>query len=149
MLFDSGFETRRAKLGEMTLPALPENGKGDYPLYLARGRVLHMPEEELEIELSNGRNRIKRDDVIEMHPDDASDLGVTQGDWVEVSSPRGRMRGLANLTGTQRALVSSTSLFGQTITALEHDRSPDPMLRMPTLPLLPARVAKVSPPSTG
>ena len=149
VLFESGVETRKAKLGEMSLPAPLETVDEEYPMHLARGRVLHMPEEELEIEVVKGRNRIRRDDVIEMHPDDASDMGVVQGDCIEVLSPMGRMQGLAKLTGTQRALVSSTALFGQTITALEHDRSPDPMLKMPTLPLLPARVAKVSPPSTG
>ena len=143
VLFEAGFEARKARLGEMSLPALPENTDADYPMYLARGRLLHMPGAELEIEVVDGRNRIERNDVIEIHPDDAADLGIAQDEWVEVTSARGRMRGVASLTGTQRALISSTSLFGQMITSLEHDSSPDPMLKVPTLPLLPANIVKV------
>ncbi len=143
VLFETGFEARKARLGSLSLPPPPETVNGEYPMHLARGRVLHVTEGDLQIETVKGRNRIRRGEIVEMHPDDAAGIGVTQGDRVEVSSPRGKMQGMVSLTGTQRSLVSSTSLFGEMITSLEHDTSPDPMLRTPTLPLLPAKVTKV------
>ena len=142
VLFAAGFDARKAKLGQMIPATNPEPANADYPMHFARGRLLHMPEADVEIETNNGRNRIRRDDVIEIHPEDAADLGIAEGESVEVASTRGRMRGVARLTGPQKSLMSSTALFGQMITSLEHDTSPDPMLKTPTLPLLPARLSK-------
>ena len=143
-LYEGGFDGRKARLGPMDLSDVHEPEDSDYPLLLARGRVLHQPEREMEIVKVDGRNRVKRDDVIEINQEDAADLDVSDGDPVEVSSPRGRMRGVARLSSPQKGLISTTALFGQMITDLEHSEAPDPMLKVPTLPLIPARVSKVN-----
>jgi hypothetical protein len=53
------------------------------------------------------------------------------------------MQGIAQLTGTLRGMVSVTTLFGELMSEIAASDDPDPMLKVPNLPLVPARVAKV------
>ena len=111
-------------------------------MLLAHGRVLHQPEEEIEIIQIDGRNAIRREESLQIHPDDAADLGIEEGDWVVAVSLRGRVAGVADLSGPQRGLVSITTLFGDLITGLAQSQEPDPMLNVPTLPLVPVRLLR-------
>ena len=144
LLYAHGFETRKAKLAEMKPVEVPAHEDPDFPLMLASGRVLHQPDWEVDIVSIEGRNRVERDQVIEIHSQDAADLGVSEGDWIEVVTSDGRTSGIARLGGRQRGLISTTTLFGQLITELESSQSPDPMLKVPGLPLVSARIEKVS-----
>ena len=144
VLYDGTFETRKAKLSGMSLSDAPAYDDPDYPFLLATGRVLHQPERELEIVKVNSRNTIVRNEIMEIHEEDAHELGVAEGDWVEAVSPKGRIGGVAQLSGPQRGLISTTMLFGQLITELERSEMPDPMMMAPGLPLMPARLEKVT-----
>ena len=115
-----------------------------HPFILARGRVLNQPERPLEIQEVRGRNLIERDDVVEVHPDDAAALGISDGDEVHVMYEGGGFYGRAGLGGTQRGMLSVTTLFGQLVTDIERDRSPDPMLKIDSLPLVAASIVKVA-----
>ena len=132
------------KLAPMSMSVVPEREDDDYPFALAHGRVLHQPNEDIEIIQIDGRNAIRRDETIQLHPEDAAELGIAEGDWVEAISGRGRAAGIADLTGPQRGLVSMTTLFGDLITALVQSEDPDPMLNVPTLPLTPVRIVKLT-----
>ena len=134
----------KLKLAPMSMSDVPEHESVDYPFMLARGRVLHQPDEDIEIIQIDGRNAIQRDETIQMHPEDAAELGIIEGEWVEAISSRGRAAGIADLTGPQRGLVSMTTLFGDLITALVRSEDPDPMLNVPTLPLTPVRIVKLT-----
>ena len=104
--------------------------------------MLHQPEEDIEIIQIDGKNAIRRDESIQLHPADAAELGIAEGDWIEALSPHGRAVGIADLSGPQRGLASMTTLFGDLATSLAQSRHPDPMLNVPTLPLVPVRVVK-------
>ena len=86
----------------------------------------------MEILKVGGRNTIVRKEILEINQEDARELGVSEGDWVEALTPRGRIGGVARLSGPQRRLVSTTMLFGQLITDLESSEDSDPMLKVPT-----------------
>ena len=144
ILYAGRLHMKKARLGEMKLLEPPARDDRDYPFLLARGRVLHQPEREVDIVKVGKRNTAEREETVEIHPEDASDLGISDGDWVEVLSPQVPVRGIARLSGPQRGLVSTTTLFGQLITELEGSEAPDPMLKVPRLPLVPARIEKVS-----
>ncbi len=137
-------ESHDLKLIDMSVSEVPEHRDAEYPLMLARGRVLNQPEEDIEIIQIDGKNAIRRDETIELHPEDAAELGVAQGDWVEAISREGRAAGIADLVGSQRGVASMTMLFGDLITALVQSEDPDPMLNVPTLPLIPARIVKLT-----
>ena len=144
ILYGGGFQNRKAVLSPMTLNEAPEYGDEEYPLMLARGRVLNLPKGEVVIGSTNGRNSISRDHIIEIHEEDAAQLGVSDGEWVEVVHARGVVRGIIRLTGPYPGLVSTTYLFGEMITEIEGSKAPDPMLKVPTLPMVPARLEKAA-----
>ena len=142
VLYSGGMEAHRARLTVMKLSEPPVHDNSEYPLLLARGRVLHQPGRDLEIETVDSRNRLKRDEIIELHAEDARELGVSEGEWVEVAHAQGRVRGIVRRSNPQRGLSSATTLFGELLTGLEASESPDPMLKVPGLPLTPARVER-------
>ena len=113
------------------------------PFLFAPGRVLSLPEGEVEVVRSNGKNAIKREDALELHPDDAAALGVGPGDVIDVGANGHRIRGLVRTTGPLRGVVSATVLFGELATALDQSADDDPMLRVPGLHVMPVHVAKV------
>ena len=86
---------------------------------------------------------------IELHQEDARELGVGDGERVEVIHPRGALSGVARLNGPLKGVVSTTGLFGELILDLESSDLPDPMLRTPGLPMLPARVTKPAAAAAG
>ena len=90
----------------------------------------------------DGRNAIRRPETITLHVDDAAKLDIFDGDQVEVESAGGNIAGMASLAGPLQGIVNVTTLFGQLIWDLERSDEPDPMLKVPTLPLLPVRVLK-------
>ena len=137
-LYQDTLGTVSPKLAPMSFRDAPELVNDEFPALLAHGRVLHQPEEDLEIVQIDGRNAIQRDERIQIHPDDATELGIFEGDWIEAHAARGRTAGIADLSGPQRGLVSITTLFGDLITGLARSDAPDPMLSVPTLPLIPS-----------
>ena len=142
ILYEGTLDSNAPKLVPMSVSEVPAHEDEDYPLLMARGRVLHEPDKDIEIISIDGKNAIRRDETIQLHPEDAAELGIAEGDWVEAVSPRGRAAGIADLSGPQRGLISITTLFGDLITGLARSEAPDPMLNVPTLPLIPARVEK-------
>ena len=144
ILYAEVFNGRKAHLATLKVAEAPERNDGDYPFLLAHGRVLHQPEREVSVVNVNGRNTLVRKEIMELHEDDARELHVAEGDWVDAVSARGRIGGVARLTGPHRGLVSTTTLFGELITDLESSDAPDPMLRTPALPLVPVHLEKVA-----
>ena len=142
ILYQDSLETAPPSLSPVALSEPPARRDDEYPLILAIGRVLHQPEEDVQVIEINGKNAVSRDETIRIHPQDAAELGIGQGDWVQAVSPSGGIAGVADLSGTQRGLVSATTLFADLATSLSQSRQPDPMMNVPTLPLAPARLYK-------
>lgn len=144
ILYEGGFDSTKASLALMEPPRFEEPLDSNQPFFLAQGRVLANPELDLSVEVRDGLNEIQKEEFIEIHPDDASELDISEGDQIEIVSDRGKVQGTAKLIGKQRSLVCYTSLFGEMVRSLEHSEYPDPMMKVPTLPLLPASIIKVS-----
>ena len=144
VLYAEYLESHKIALSPMTFVEPPAFGDETHPFVLARGRVLNQPERPIGIQEVRGRNLVERDDLVAIHPDDAAALGINDGDEVHVIHPDGGFYAKAALGGTQRGILSLTTLFGQLITDIERDRSPDPMLRIDGLPLVPASIVKVA-----
>ena len=124
------------------LPPMQARDADGAAFLFAPGRVLSLPEGEVEVVRSNGKNAIRREDALEIHPDDASAMGVGPGDVIEVAANGHRIRGLARTTGPLRGVVSATVLFGELAIALDQSSDDDPMLRVPGLHVMPVQVAK-------
>ena len=125
------------------LAPMPARAADGAAFLFAPGRVLSLPVGEVEVVRSNGKNAIRREDALELHPDDAAALGVGPGDQIDVGANGHRIRGLVRTTGPLRGVVSATVLFGELATALDQSPDDDPMLRVPGLHIMPVHVAKV------
>jgi predicted molibdopterin-dependent oxidoreductase YjgC len=143
VLYSSTFANRKAKLSPMDLIEAPVHQNDARPFLLARGRVLNQAEREMSIESVDNRNQVRRDDVIEITAEDAATANVADGDWVDITFEGGSMRGIVKTTGVQKGILSVTTLFGQLILDVEASDRPDPMLKLPRLPLVPASIAKI------
>ena len=144
VLYAEYLQESKIALSPMTFEEPMADEDETHPFTLARGRVLNQPERMVEIQQVRGRNLVERDDIVEVHSDDAASLGIGEGDEVHVMYEGGGFYGRASLSGTQRGMLSVTTLFGQLITDIERDRSPDPMLKIDSLPLLRASIVKVA-----
>ena len=58
------------------LPPLQPRDADAASFLFAPGRVLALPAGEVEVVRSNGKNAIRREDALELHPDDAAAMGV-------------------------------------------------------------------------
>ncbi len=145
ILYANRFETHKVRLTPMVFSEPPIHRDVERPFLLARGRVLNQAERQLDILQERGRNLISRENRIEVHRIDAASLDINEGDSVEVTfgaTGEDVVTGRATLNGTQQGMLSVTTLFGELVTDIERSRSPDPMLAVPTLPLMPARIKK-------
>lgn len=102
-LFADSFPRGKGKFWEVSYGATSEQPDEEYPYNLTTGRVLY----HWSGSAMTGRSRLKDifpEAVCEIHPDDAQELGLVTGDWVNVSSRRG--------TITLRVLVTGRSPRG-------------------------------------
>ena len=79
ILYQESRTESKLKLAPMSMGDVPVHEDDEYPLMLAHGRVLHQPDEDMEIIQINGRNAIQRDETIMLHPEDAAQLGIGRG----------------------------------------------------------------------
>ncbi|MCB9135306.1 MAG: formate dehydrogenase subunit alpha [Anaerolineales bacterium] len=97
-LFEDGFPRGRGKFWSIEFGTESEQPDNEYPFNMSTGRVLY----HWHGSTMTGRSAIEEifpEAVCEIHPDDAEDLGVETGDWVEVASRRGAIKMRALVTG--------------------------------------------------
>ena len=145
VLYAEGFPGGRARLMAPEFRWVEPRAAGDYPFLYVPGRVLLQSQREIEV-VKGRSNGIKRDELVELNPEDAGSLGIADGDPVEVRTSLQRFRGKATLRdGAQRGTASCTGLFGQLAVELQSSEEPDPMSTVPGLVIRPSTVVKVSP----
>ena len=115
-------------------------------MYYAPGRVLHQPERETTLSERNYLNVIDRMEVIELHPEDAVKLGVSEGDIVAVKADGGGLivQGAVSFADYLKGMVRSTTLFAELATYMEECEYPDPSPTVPSLDVRPVTVEVVS-----
>ena len=144
ILYTDGFPHGKARITAPEFRTSEGPTDGEYPFLLVPGRVLLQSDREMEV-VKGKLNHIKRDEVVEIHPENARELGIEEGDLVAVSTRESRFQGRVQVVpNAQRGVVSSTSLFGQLAVELQASEAPDPMVRVPGLPITPARVDRVT-----
>ena len=143
VLYAGGFPKGKAHLVPLPQPSVTIQTSAEYPLLFTPGRVLAQREREMEVERVGGMNRIRRDEQVEMHPEDAAVLGCRDGELVEVVSSQERVRGRVSIKGEQqKGVVAMTTLFGELASRLQGSEAPDPMAKVPMLWIRPARIER-------
>ncbi len=147
-LYFGGFGGRKAEplTPAFNLP-IPE-APAEYPLWFAPGRVLLQQHREMEV-VKGKRNRIRREEWVEVNPWDAADSGLAEGDKVAVETAATggpELPGVVRLNpGLPRGVVASTALFGQLAIEMEASQEFDPAAMLPGLEVRPARLVKREP----
>ncbi|PWK30175.1 molybdopterin oxidoreductase family protein [Actinoplanes xinjiangensis] len=77
----------------------------DYPMLLTTGRTVHQFHTRTKTGRAPELNAAAPDVWVEIHPDDAARHGVTDGDRVTITSPRGGIRVRARTTGIRPGVV--------------------------------------------
>lgn len=139
-LYAEGFgDTRAVPMTPSFFAAAPEKPV-EFPLWFAPGRVLLQQHREMEV-IKGKRNRIMREEWVEVNPRDAADLGFAEGDKVAVETEQGLVPGVARYNpGVPRGVVASTGLFGQLAIDLEASEEFDPASMLEGLVVRAARL---------
>ncbi|MFF7981712.1 molybdopterin-dependent oxidoreductase [Streptomyces sp. NPDC007901] len=126
----------------------------DYPFVLNTGRLQHQWHTLTKTAKVAKLNRLNPGPFVEVHPEDAAALGVTDGDSVEVASRRGRA--VLPAVVTDRVLPGAcfapfhwNDLFGEylSVNAVTSD-AVDPLSFQPELKVCAVSLTKVSTPVT-
>jgi len=106
-------------------------------LTFAPGRVLSQPDRDVVVRKPADMNYVDREQLIQIHPDDAKSAGLNEGDMIQVKSDDGHVlaRGKAVFESPQVGLVGSTTLFGELATRMHELESADWTPHMPGLGL--------------
>ena len=113
---------------------------------------MHEPNRVVDVESRDGLNYIKRDEYVQLHADDAADLGIAEGDMVEIRAeplPGGEtpvFTGFVTFTSPHQGLVCIKTLFGELASALQATEEPDGAPGVPGLPLRNVVVSKIAVP---
>ena len=145
VLYQDGFPGGKADFIIPQFRAAPATPDVDYPARFVPGRVLLQRDRDTQVAADGpgGRNRIVREERVELNPADAAAWAIAEGDPVEVQTPRGRLAGQARLNAAIPAgAIAATILFGQLAVDLQNSTEPDPMAKTPGLDILPARIVK-------
>lgn len=141
----------RALLKAATYQPPHEPVDDDYPLQLTTGRKVYHWHTRTKTGRAPELNQAAPDMWVEMHPDDAAGLGVSEGDTVTVRSRRGRITAPARLGGTRPGLVFAPFHYGYFDQRhSDHDRAAneltrtewDPVSKQPIFKVTAVRVEK-------
>ncbi|MDI7253478.1 MAG: molybdopterin dinucleotide binding domain-containing protein, partial [Actinomycetota bacterium] len=113
----------------------------EYPLYLTTGRILFHYHTGSMTRRARGLQAIRPDPYVEIHPDTAAGLGITDGQVVEVASRRGSIRLRALVTErTAPAVVFIPFHYAEAAANVLTNPALDPQARIPELKVCAVRV---------
>ncbi|WP_405868615.1 molybdopterin-dependent oxidoreductase [Streptomyces sp. NBC_00005] len=150
------FPTASGRAAFFARPHIPaaEMPDDDYPFVLNTGRLQHQWHTLTKTAKVPKLNKLNPGPFVELHPQDAAGLGVTDGDSVEVASRRGRAVLPAVVTDRVRpgscfAPFHWNDLFGEylSVNAVTSD-AVDPLSFQPELKVCAVSLTKVSTPVT-
>jgi predicted molibdopterin-dependent oxidoreductase YjgC len=109
-----------------------EQPDSEYPFVLSTGRTLYHYNSATMTMREAGVTQKQEDPFVEIHPEDATALGVEHGDWVRLVSRRGELEARASLTErVYPGLVWMALHFAQAkVNWLTHDVG-DPLIGTP------------------
>ncbi len=146
-LFEDGFPRGKGKFWPLEYGTESELPDTDYPYHLTTGRVL------FHWHGGTMTRRSKLEDafpetILEMHPDDAHNLGMVSGDWVEVTSRRGSIVCRVMVTGRSPAgTVFLPFHFAEAAANVLTLNKIDPRAKIPDFKMAAVRLRKADAPA--
>ena len=116
----------------------------EYPLVLTTDRSLYHFHTSTMTRKVEGLNKLDDRELLKINPQDASSLGIADGDIVQVVSRRGEMTVEANITDVcPPGLVSATFHFAESPTNELTNSALDPVAKIPETKVCAVRVTKL------
>ena len=120
-----------------------EQPDDSYPLILTMERSLYQFHTGTMTRKVKGLNVLKGEELVQINPQDAQILGITDGDWVRVISRRGEVKTKSMVTEASPVGVVTMSFhFTETRTNLLTNPALDPVSKIPELKVCAVRVEK-------
>jgi formate dehydrogenase (NADP+) alpha subunit len=115
----------------------------NYPLILTTGRSLYQYHTGTISGKVNGLNTLYGNEIIEINPNDASILEISNGDIVQVTSRRGEVKAQVRVTeSTPKGLVAMTFHFAESHTNVLTNPEVDTVSGTPELKFCAVKIAK-------
>src|SRR5215217_908884 len=92
--------------------SLHEEPREEYPLRYTTGRTIYHFHTRTKTARAPQLQNAAPDAWVEMHPSDAEELGVGEGDVVRVESPRGQLEAKARISGIKEGVVFAPFHYG-------------------------------------
>lgn len=122
-----------------------ENPDSKYPFILTTGRVLPQYHTGTMTHRIEGLERLAPEERVEINPQDAAQLKIGEGDWIEVSSRRGRVGAHAYVTSrVDRGVIFMTFHFAEALGNVLTNPALDPIAKIPELKVCAVQVEKVN-----
>src|SRR5215211_2686875 len=102
----------RALLKALDYTPPHEEPRDEYPFRYTTGRTLYHFHTRTKTARAPQLQNAAPDAWVEIHPSDANDLGVGEGDVVRVESPRGRFEARARVSGIKEGVVFAPFHYG-------------------------------------
>ena len=116
-----------------------------YPLVLTTARSYYHYHTGTMTRKVEGLNVMEPGELMAINTRDAKALGIAEGDWVQVSSRRGKVEVQAKITDTTPPGVVTMSFhFSECLTNALTNTALDPLAKMPELKVCAVRVEKLS-----
>jgi formate dehydrogenase alpha subunit len=121
-----------------------EQPDSEYPLVLTTGRSLFHFHTGTMTRKTAGLNELRSEELVEMNPIDASQLGINDGAAVKVSSRRGTVTAKARVTeDSPPGVVFMTFHFGEVVTNILTNPALDPVSKIPEFKVCAVKVEKL------
>jgi predicted molibdopterin-dependent oxidoreductase YjgC len=116
----------------------------EYPFILTTGRILCHYHTGTMTRKVNDLNLLRDEELLEINPQDAQNLGIEDGEFVDVTSRRGKVRVKARATEKSPAgVVFMTFHFSETPTNVLTNPALDPIAKIPELKVCAVKLNKV------
>jgi predicted molibdopterin-dependent oxidoreductase YjgC len=116
----------------------------EYPFILTTGRILCHYHTGTMTRKVNDLNLLRDEELVEINPQDAKNLGIENGEFVDVTSRRGKVRVKARATEKSPAgVVFMTFHFSETPTNVLTNPALDPIAKIPELKVCAVKLNKV------
>ncbi len=116
----------------------------DYPLILTTERSLYHFHTGTMTRKVEGLNVLRKNELVEINPMDAANLGITNGEIVSVISRRGKVNAEARVTDVSpEGVVSMTFHFAESPTNQLTNNALDPVAKIPETKVCAVRIEKI------
>jgi formate dehydrogenase alpha subunit len=141
------FSRGRGYLSPVHHQSAAELPDDEYPLMLTTGRVLQHWHTGTMTRRVGGLDFLAPEERVEINPEDATRLGIADGDWIRITSRRGTVTAHAWVTDRPLpGLIFMTFHFAEALGNVLTNNAIDPVAKIPEFKVCGVKVEKTDPP---